>query len=118
MRSRSDATSIIERIRSADNLPSLPSVAFQVLQLTRSDDASLADIARVIQQDPAITFKILRVVNSSLFGVARKVSSLQQAVVVLGLRTVKIMVLSFSLIDTFKDSNTGNFDYTHIGDVR
>ena len=102
---------ILEKIRSADNLPSLPAVAVQVLKMARADDVSLADVARVIQQDPAITFKVLKVVNSSLFGVPRKVSSVQQAVVVLGLRTVKVMVLSFSLVDTFKDRQTGDFDY-------
>lgn len=106
------STPIIERIKKAENLPSLPTVAIQVLQMTQSDDISLADIARVIQQDPALTVKVLKVVNSSLFGMSRKISSVQQAMVVLGLRTVKVMVLSFSLMDTLKDRRNGNFNYT------
>ncbi len=104
-------TAIIERIKLAENLPSLPTVAIQVLQMTQADDVSLADIARVIQQDPALTVKVLKVVNSSLFGMSRKISSVQQAMVVLGLRAVKVMVLSFSLVDTLKDRRSGAFDY-------
>ncbi|GMU23397.1 MAG: hypothetical protein AMXMBFR13_34750 [Phycisphaerae bacterium] len=102
---------IIEKIRTADNLPSLPTVAIQVLKMTQADDVSIAEIARVIQQDPALTVKILKIVNSSLFGMSRKISSVQQAMVVLGLRTVKVMALSFSLVDTLKERKGGDFDY-------
>jgi diguanylate cyclase (GGDEF)-like protein len=105
-------TPIIEKILAADNLPSLPSAAIQVLHMTQAEDVSLADIARVIQQDPAMTVKILKVVNSSLFGLPRRVSSVQQAMVVMGMRTVKVMVLSFSLVDSLSDRRTGDFDYT------
>ncbi|GMV96321.1 MAG: GGDEF domain-containing protein [Phycisphaerae bacterium] len=103
---------IIEKIKTADNLPSLPTVAIQVIQMTQTEDVSVADIARVIQQDPALTVKVLKVVNSSLFGMSRKISSVQQAMVVLGLRTVKVMVLSFSLVDTMQRRRAGNFDFT------
>jgi two-component system cell cycle response regulator len=109
---RSMTPKIIERIRTADNLPSLPAVAVQVLKLTQADEVSISEIARVIQQDPALTARVLRIVNSSLFGMSRKVSSLQQAMVVLGLRTVKVMVLSFSLVDTMRSRTVGGFDFS------
>jgi len=102
---------ILEKIRQADNLPTLPTVAIQVLKMTQAEDLSIADIAKVIQQDPALTGKILRVVNSSLFGMPRKISSLQQATVVLGLRTVRVMVLSFSLVDAMNQKDAQLFDY-------
>ncbi len=102
---------ILERIAKADNLPTLPAVAIQVLEMTRADDISVTEIAEVIQQDPALTAKMLRVVNSSLFGLSRQVSSLPQAMVVLGLRTVKVMVLSFSLVDLTKHHSHTGFDY-------
>jgi diguanylate cyclase (GGDEF)-like protein len=102
---------LLERIRSADNLPSLPAVAVQVLRLTRQDDASVEDLAAVIQADPALTGKILKVVNSSLFGLPRGIASLSQAIGLLGLRRVKIMALSFSLIDTVRSAETDGFDF-------
>ena len=67
------AASILEKISQADNLPTLPTVAVQVLQLMHSDNASVGEIARVIENDPALTSKILKVANSSLFGMARQI---------------------------------------------
>lgn len=105
------SSSILEKIHLADNLPSLPTVAVQVLQLIHSENASVGEIAKVIEHDPALTSKILKVANSSLFGMPRQISSLQQAMVVLGLRTVKVMALTFSLVDAMQSKEDGGFDY-------
>ncbi|MBN1488620.1 MAG: GGDEF domain-containing protein [Phycisphaerae bacterium] len=103
-------TDILESVRHADNLPTCPAVAMEVLRLIRQDDVSVAELARVIQNDPALTSKILKTVNSSLFGMPRKISSVQQAMVVLGLRTVKVMALSFTLVDSMRELRDGTFD--------
>jgi diguanylate cyclase (GGDEF)-like protein len=102
---------LLEKIRSADNLPSPPMVAIQVLELMQHGEVSAADLAAVIQQDPAMTGRMLKVANSSLFGQSGRIGSLQQAMVVLGMRTVKVMVLSFSLVDTVSDIEFEAFDY-------
>lgn len=102
---------LLEKIRTADNLPSLPTVALEVLRLTRDENVTLAELAEVIQNDPALTSKILKIVNCSLFGYPRKIASLRQAVIVLGLRTVKVMALSFSLVDSLHKEDAGSFDY-------
>lgn len=102
---------ILEKIRSTDNLPSLPVVALEVLRLTRSDNASAAEIAQAIEYDPALASKILKVANSSLFGMPRQISSLRQAMTILGLRTVKVMALTFSLADAMQGKVPGAFDY-------
>lgn len=103
--------SILEKIRSAENLPSLPLVAVEVLKLARSDKSSMADIARVIETDPALTSRILKVANSSLFGLPRQVSSVHQAMLVLGMRTVKVMALTFSLVQASHDKSISPFDH-------
>jgi diguanylate cyclase (GGDEF)-like protein len=100
------------RVLTADNLPSLPTVAIKVLELTEQSDVSTAKIAQVVQNDPAMSAKILKLANSSMFGMAKKVVSLQQAMVLLGLRTVKIMVLSFSLVDTLSSKKKSAFDFS------
>ncbi len=102
---------IIERIKTAENLPTLPAVAMQVLKLVQSEDVSITELVEVLQRDPALTGRILRIVNSSMFGMSRQITSLQQAIVVLGLRTVKVMVLGFSVVDTIKGSASEDFDY-------
>ncbi|MCC7294168.1 MAG: GGDEF domain-containing protein [Phycisphaerales bacterium] len=106
------SANLIERIRTAENLPSLPAVAMQILALTRDESVSADSIAAVLQNDPALTARLLKVVNSSMFGIARKVTSVRQAVVLLGLRGVKVLALGFSLTDALNGGAGGGFDYT------
>lgn len=101
---------LMDRIRKADRLPSLPSVALEVLRLTRNDDVSVEQLARVIQNDPALCAKLLKIVNSSLFGVPREIASVRQATVILGLRSVKVMALSFSVVDVLRVRESDEFD--------
>ena len=89
----------VEEILACPTLPSLPAVAMQVLELTRDEDVKVAEIASCVQNDPALTTKILRVVNSSLFGLSRKVTDLNRALAMLGTKPLKLLVLGFSLPD-------------------
>jgi len=101
---------ILAKIRRAEDLPSLPTVALEVLKLVRAEDVSLDALARVIENDPALAGKILRTVNSSLYGVPREIASIRQAVSLLGLRTVKVLALSFSLAETVNSSPADGLD--------
>ena len=105
------SATILERVQRGENLPSLPTVAVEILRLTRDQDASVDDLADLIQQDPALTARMLKVVNSSMFGIPREVCSVKQAVNLLGLRAVKVMALSFSLVDTVRTNEGTCFDY-------
>lgn len=86
--------SLVER---AGQLYSLPAVAMKVLDLTRNPQVDTHALKRCIENDPALTCKILRVVNSSLFGLSREVSDLNQALALLGTKPLKLLVLGFSL---------------------
>jgi diguanylate cyclase (GGDEF)-like protein/putative nucleotidyltransferase with HDIG domain len=90
----------LERVLSCPNLPSLPSVAVQILELTQDSDVSLRDIAKVVEQDQALTGKILRTVNSSFYGLAQPCGTVDRALNYLGLNTVKSLVLGFSLVES------------------
>lgn len=106
------ACSLEQKVLDADNLPTLPGVALKVLELTQNPDVSAAAIAQVIQADPALAAKVLKMANSSIFGMSRKIASLRQAMVLLGLRAVKVMVLSFSLMESFDVNRAkGTFDF-------
>jgi diguanylate cyclase (GGDEF)-like protein len=103
--------SILERVRQANQLPTLPAVAIRVLEMTRSQDVSMGEIAEVVQQDPGLTAKILRVVNSTLYGMPREVSSLRQAMALLGLQAVKVLALSFSVAEAIHETEEEGFGY-------
>ena len=100
-----------QKLASADNLPSLPAVALEVLRITSSEDASIQDLARTIARDPALTAKLLQLANSSMFRRGGEATTLDEATMRLGLKTVKLMALSFSLADNLPRSGEGAFDY-------
>ncbi|MDB5321317.1 MAG: hypothetical protein JWN40_2948, partial [Phycisphaerales bacterium] len=89
---------LLAQIRQCPTLPSLPAIAMEVLNLAQSDEVDIAEIARIISRDPALSGKILRTVNSSFYGRSQSVSQVSQALVILGLQSVKTLVLGFSLV--------------------
>lgn len=97
-----------DRVLSCPNLPSLPSVAVQILELTKDSEVSLRDIAKVVEQDQALTGKILRTVNSSFYGLAQPCGTVDRALNYLGLNTVKSLVLGFCLVDSTKGVGEGS----------
>src|SRR5436190_8351637 len=78
-------------------LYSLPAVAAEVLQLTAQPRIDARAVKQCLERDPALAARILRVVNSSLFGPTRQVTDLSQALTVLGSRPLRMLVLGFSL---------------------
>jgi HD-like signal output (HDOD) protein len=99
LREQSITLAIEEMVTRAKSLYTLPAVATEVLQLTSDPTVSPNTLKECILRDPALTAKVLRVVNSSLFGLPREVSDLNQAIALLGIKPLKILVLGFSLPD-------------------
>ncbi len=83
----------------ASSLYSLPSAALEVMRLTESKEVDVQQLKQAIERDPALAVKLLRVVNSSLFGLSGKVADLNQALALLGVEPLKMLVLGFSLPD-------------------
>lgn len=101
---------VLEKVLKCDKLPSLPAVAARVVELTHQDTVSFKDLADTIQNDQALAAKILRTVNSSLFGLRKKCGNINQAIVMLGLSAVKTLALGFSLVGAIKDCDTEGLD--------
>jgi HD-like signal output (HDOD) protein/GGDEF domain-containing protein len=91
------ATTLDRLIARAGRLYSLPAVAMKVLELTNNPQVDTRALKECIENDPALTGRILGVVNSSLFGLSREVSDLNQALAMLGSKPLKLLVLGFSL---------------------
>jgi HD-like signal output (HDOD) protein len=96
--SETTSTGLVQQfIRKSERLYSLPAVAAEVIQLTSEQRADAGALKQCIERDPALTARILRVVNSSLFAATRQVTDLNQALALLGTRPLKMLVLGFSL---------------------
>ena len=103
-----DEIRIIENIFGRiESLPTLPSLALDVMMLAENPNSSLADIALLIQKGPSMASKILKIANSSFYGYSQKVNNLQSALLILGLREVKNIVLGISILNLFKQSKNG-----------
>lgn len=101
----------LEEILSCPSLPSLPAVAIRVLELTSDPDVKMDELAAEIQIDQGISAKILRTVNSSFYGLRKRCSSIEHALVMLGLGPVKSLVLGFSLVSITEGDDEDGFDY-------
>ncbi|HEX4054992.1 MAG TPA: GGDEF domain-containing protein [Tepidisphaeraceae bacterium] len=104
-------TELVKKIRQCPNLPSLPSIAVQILELASKPNVDIAEIARLISKDPALSTKILRTVNSSFYGRSQHVSTISHALVILGLQSVKTLVLGFSLVTTLSKDKQRGFNH-------
>jgi HD-like signal output (HDOD) protein/GGDEF domain-containing protein len=92
----------------AGRLYSLPAVAVQVLRLTDDPLIDTQALQRCIENDPALTAKVLRVVNSSLYGLRTPAQTLSQALTRLGIGPLKLLILGFSIPDDlFRDMARG-----------
>lgn len=104
-------TKLLDDILNCTTLPSLPAVAIRVLELTSDPDVKMDELAKEIQFDQGIAAKILRTVNSSFYGLRKRCSSIEHALVMLGLNPVKSLVLGFSLVSSVKGEDGDEFDY-------
>ena len=102
--------SIAKRIQECHSLPTLPAAAMAVLQLAETSDTGIKERAAVIAKDPALASKVLRVVNSSFYSLQQSVTSITQAAALLGLHSLRSLVLGFSLANSLR-SQAGGFDH-------
>lgn len=101
-------------VSSIGKLPSLPSVYAQLQRKLKEPECSLADIADIIEQDLAMSAKVLQLVNSSFFGFFKSIDSPARAVNLLGLDTVKALVLSVGIFSELKPITTKYFSIQHL----
>ena len=90
-----------EMLRRIHNLPSLSTVVMELLASMNQDDVHVGTLAQTIAQDQALTAKTLRLGNSSFYGMARQITTIQDAIAILGFRTVRSVATTAALIGTF-----------------
>jgi HD-like signal output (HDOD) protein/GGDEF domain-containing protein len=96
--------SLKAKLERCTTLPTLPAVALKVLDLCQRENLDLPEIAKVIANDPALAAKMLKTVNSPAFALRQEVRTLSHAVALLGVNSVRTLVLSFSLLRDIRKS--------------
>ncbi len=97
-------------VESIDQLPSLPAIVTKLIQVVNSPESSADDAAKLIEKDPGLTSKMIRLANSAFYGIPRSISSVSSAVVILGFNTIRSLVLSASVMKMFAGSQQPALD--------
>jgi putative nucleotidyltransferase with HDIG domain len=98
---------VVERVV---DLPTLPAVTAQVFRVVEDERSSAQDLASVIATDQSLTSRILRLANSAFYGFPRAITSVNQAVVLLGFGTVKGLVLAATVAERLAGGEGSSFD--------
>ena len=93
-----------------DRMPAFPKSVQKILELTRDVNCSPKDLVQVIDKDPVVTVKVLRVVNSAYYSLPKQITSINHAVVYLGFNTIKNLALSIAAIGMLPADNAAGFD--------
>lgn len=93
-----------------DRMPAFPKSVQKILELTSDVNCSPKDLVQVIDKDPVVTVKILRVVNSPYYSLSKQVTSIGHAVVYMGFNSVKNLALSVAAIGMLPKNNAAGFD--------
>ncbi|MCD8351000.1 MAG: HDOD domain-containing protein [Planctomycetaceae bacterium] len=92
------------------DMPSLPNVVARLTRLIADPNTTASDINNALSADPGLVTKILKLVNSSYYGFSRRITTITNAVVILGFNQVRNLALSAFLFDAFARKGKSSFD--------
>ena len=93
-----------------ERMPAFPRSVQKILELTRNINCLPKDLVGVIEKDPVMTVKILKVINSAYYSLSNKITSVGQSVVYLGINTIKNLALGFAAVGILPRLNSAGFD--------
>ncbi len=94
--------SVVARMRA---LPSQPDVYTKLMRAVRAENVGMEDIAAIVEENPSVAARVLQLVNSAFFGLPRPTASIKEAVVFIGTKTLRTLVLS---VEAFRDLEMGS----------
>lgn len=97
-------------VRQRLELPTPPNVVFRLLEVVKDDERSFKEIGDIVTKDPSLTARMMKVANSSIFGLSGKIRTIEGALTVLGINVIRNIALSFVIMDCVKVPSAGPFD--------
>src|SRR5581483_6787402 len=99
--------SLVGRIRA---LPTLPKIYTALQGIVRDESVTLADVAKLVSADSALAARVLQIVNSAFFRLARRISSVEQAVSYLGFQAIRNLAMSVEVFSRWGGNNCSDVD--------
>jgi putative nucleotidyltransferase with HDIG domain len=103
--------SLVQIIDSVKDLPTLPAIVMELLNNIDNEELNMHDLAQKVSHDMALTAKTLRYANSPYYSTMIKVTTVQQAISLLGLSTVRQIVITAALTGCFPENNCKGFNH-------
>jgi putative nucleotidyltransferase with HDIG domain len=100
------------QIEQIDTLPTIPAVLRKLLKLIENPKVSLTEVGNFIQSDPVLTSRVLKMVNSPIYGFPGRISAVQQAIILLGLNVVRGLLLGVSVFEMMQKSMVGLWEHS------
>ena len=101
--------SVLEK---SDKLPTLPGIAIKLLEIFQKKEPDLDELGKILSTDPPLSARVLEIVNSSFYSLPTKITSVNHAIMMLGIKSVKNLALSFSLVNRFNCKVSNTIDYS------
>ncbi len=102
IKAEQNGKSYLEELQNIRNLPSIPLVIFEVSRLLEDPMTNASDLAELISKDQGMVTKILTIANSPFYGLSKKISTIEFAIVILGFENIKNIIIALSMIGAFK----------------
>ncbi len=102
---------LLNRLQTGYALPALSVIAIKLVEIASDESCSVNDLADLIEKDPSLTVRLLKLANSVVFRGSQPIVTAGQAILRIGFRQLRIMALSLSLRDTFPMGRVGTVDY-------
>ncbi|MCA9429973.1 MAG: HDOD domain-containing protein [Candidatus Omnitrophica bacterium] len=103
-----DIDELRRKFEEVENLPSLPTVVQEILDVTNDPRSGARDIQAVVENDQTCSVKLLKLANSAYYGFSRQVSSIKEAIVIIGMEGVKNVAMSLGVAECFLELGKAN----------
>lgn len=100
------------KILAVRDLPTLPVVLEEISKLLEDEDSSPEQIAKIISKDQVLSAKVLKMVNSPIYGFPRRINTIQHAIVLLGLNVIRGLIISTSVFEIMTKSMVGLWEHS------
>lgn len=104
---------VLDAVRRSDAIPSMPQIVTRLLEITKNPNYEQKDVISLLSTDPGVASDVLRLANSALFGVTRKVGSLNQALALLGMKRIRTLVVGRCMADRVNAGASSNLDSSY-----
>ncbi len=107
-----DREEIRQRLKEVQSLPTLPPIVSKLNEMVSDEDVTAVKLGKIIEKDQVLTSKLLKMVNSSFYGFPHRISTVSNAIVLLGFNVIKTLIVTSSIFEVMQASDVGLFEHS------